>query len=360
MTDAPTTKVVSPPARGVLRAGSLVASAARAALLATALPLSSLAASAAPIELKLAFFPPERTEIYEAAIKPFVDAVNAEGKDLLTIKVYPNGALGKAVAEQPQMVLDGIADIGWVIPGQTPYRFPDNQLLEMPGLFRDTREGTLVYTRLVAAKALRGYERFVVIGAFTSDPTFIHSREPIGSLADLKGQRIRANNQIEAEALERLGAIPTVMPASRLADAIGRGALDGVALAPTALFDFRVAPMTKNHYLLGGGVAPLVLVMSRKTFDNLPQAGQALIRKYSGERAAAAWIASFGASEQRLLGKIKADPTRKVVEPSPADRETAQRVYQSLIDTWAAKSPRNGRLLKSIEADLATIRSPVR
>ncbi|MGA7971664.1 MAG: hypothetical protein WCA36_02565, partial [Pseudolabrys sp.] len=95
--------------------------------------LSPFVASAAPVELKLAFFPPEHTAIYDAAIKPFVGAVNTEGKGLLTIKVYPSGALGKAVAEQPQMVLDGVADIGWVIPGQTSYRFPDNQLLEMPG-----------------------------------------------------------------------------------------------------------------------------------------------------------------------------------------------------------------------------------
>jgi len=343
-------------ARAAAAAGLLVRPIAGATVLAV-VSLAPLAARAAPIELKLAFFPPEHTAIYEAAIKPFVDAVHFEGKGLLAIKVYPNGALGKVVAEQSQMVLDGVADIAWVIPGQTPYRFLDNQLLEMPALFRDLREGTLTYTRLIAAKALQGYENFVVIGAFTAGPGFIHSRKPLGSLAALKGQKIRANNQIEAELLGRLGAIPTVMPASRLADAIGRGAIDGAALAPTALFDFRVAPVAKNHYLLGGGVAPLVLVMSRKKFDSLPEAARALIRKHSGEWTAAAWIASFGASEQGSLDKIESDPARKVVKPSPADRAAAHQVYQSLIDAWAAKSARNRVLLKMIEADLTAIRS---
>ena len=46
-----------------------------------------------PIDLKLAFVLSEHTNIYDAAIKPFVDAVNVEGKGLRTIKVYPNGAL---------------------------------------------------------------------------------------------------------------------------------------------------------------------------------------------------------------------------------------------------------------------------
>lgn len=358
MTDAPMTDQRS--GRGFAAARSRLGCAARTGLMAAALMLPSLAASAAPVELKLAFFPSEHSAIYEAGVKPFVDAVNAEGKGLLTIKVYPGGALGKAVAEQPAMVLDGTADIAWVVPGQTPYRFPDNQLLEMPGLFHDLREGTLAYTRLIAAKALRGYADFVVIGAFTPDPSFINSRKPVGSLAALKGQKIRANNQVEAEALERLGAIPNVMPASRLADAIGQGAVDGAALAPTAVFDFRVASLAKNHYLLTGGAAPLVLVMNRKRFESLPEAAQALIRKFSGEWAAAGWIAAFGASERRSLDKLKSDPMHKVVEPSPADRAAAQRVYKSLIDAWAAKDQHNRELLKVMEADLTAIRTTAR
>jgi TRAP-type C4-dicarboxylate transport system substrate-binding protein len=48
-----------------------------------------------------------------------------------------------------------------------------------------------------------------------------------------------------------------------------------------------VEHVAKNHYLLRTGVAPLLLLMSRKTFDSLPEAAKALVRKYSGERAAA-------------------------------------------------------------------------
>ena len=48
----------------------------------------------------------------------------------------------------------------------TSDRFSDDTIIELPGLFRDMREATLVYTRLIAAGALRGYEDFFVIGAF--------------------------------------------------------------------------------------------------------------------------------------------------------------------------------------------------
>ena len=285
-----------------------------------AIMLLPVAAATEPITLKLAFFAPEQTDTFRYGVKPFVDAVNAEGKGLLEIKVYADGALGKAVAEQPGMVLEGVADIAWVVPGQTPYRFPDNELLEMPGLFRDVREGSLVYTRLVAAKALRGYEDFFVIGGYTSAPSIIHSRTPINSLAELKGKKIRTNNPMEAEALARLGAIPTIMPASQLSDALRRRAVDGAIMSPTGLIQFNAAGEATNHYLLGIGAAPLLVLMNRKKFDGLSAPAQALIRKYSGERAAAIWIESFGASEQRSLDKLRAEAGRHAVEPSLADR----------------------------------------
>ena len=112
-------------------------------------------AAADPVELKLAFFASEQSDTFRYGVKPFVDAVNAEGHGVVTIKVYPDGQLGKRIAEQAQMVVNGTADMAWVVPGQTPYRFPDNELLEMPGLFRDVREGTLVYSRLRGRRIAR-------------------------------------------------------------------------------------------------------------------------------------------------------------------------------------------------------------
>ncbi len=349
-------RIAAFPALTFAGANSRSLAAVRFSTMAAALLLSS-AAVADPIELKLAFFGSEATNTYHSGVKPFVDGVNAEGKGLVTIKVYADGGLGRVLAEQPRMVLDGTTDIAWIIPGQTPYRFPDNELIEQPGMFRSTREGTLVYTRLIAAKALRGYDDFFVIGAFTTAPSFIHSRKPVGSLAALKGQKIRANNATEAEVLERLGAWPTVMEPPKLANAIRSGAIDGVAMNPTGPFDYGVSQIATNHYLLRSGATPLTLVMNRKKFDGLPEAVRMLIRKYSGEGAAAAWIEFYGRAESERLDKTKADPARTVVEPSPADLATAQRVYRSMIDAWAAKSPHNRDLLKMVEAELATIRS---
>src|SRR3989442_4335848 len=145
----------------------------------TAFVLMPAVSAAEPIKLKLAFYTSDRTNVYQVAVQPFVDAVNAEGKGLIEIEVYFSGVLGKLQTEQPKLVLDGAADIAFVSPGVTPDLFHDNKIIELPGLFRDMREATLTYTRLVAKDLLKGYEDFFVIGAFSSELESIHYRLPV-------------------------------------------------------------------------------------------------------------------------------------------------------------------------------------
>jgi TRAP-type C4-dicarboxylate transport system substrate-binding protein len=99
-----------------------------------ALALLPTVANADPAVLKLAFFSSDRSTTYLAAVKPFVDAVNADGKGLVEIVLHSGGVLGREIAQQPQVVLNGSADIAFVVPGYSPERFPDNAAVEFVGL----------------------------------------------------------------------------------------------------------------------------------------------------------------------------------------------------------------------------------
>jgi TRAP-type C4-dicarboxylate transport system substrate-binding protein len=84
--------------------------------------LFSSAAAAEPIKLKLAFTTSDRSDLYLYAIKPFVDAVNTEANGLIKIEVYFSGVLGGS-PPQPQLVLDGVADMALIVPGQSQLGF---------------------------------------------------------------------------------------------------------------------------------------------------------------------------------------------------------------------------------------------
>jgi TRAP-type C4-dicarboxylate transport system substrate-binding protein len=322
-----------------------------------ALALLPVASAGEPIKLKLAFPTSDRASVASAGVKPFVDAVNAEAKGLVEIEVYYSGALGKSLAQQPQLVLDGVADIALVIPGMVPDRFSDNVIVELPGLYRSMREATLTYTKLVAAKALRRYDEFFVIGAYGSELQSISARPPITSLDSLKGMKIRANNPSEGTALGKLGMQPAMMQINQVSEAISSGEIDGASVSITMLFEYGIARVATYHYALPLGPAPLLLLMNRKRFESLPPQAQDIIRKYSGEWAAARFIDARLAVESQVITQLKADTRRKVVVPSPPDLERAQTVFKAIIDDFASKSDHNRELLKAARSELAKLRA---
>ena len=320
------------------------------------LALLPAASAAEPIKLKMAYFSSDRTTTYLAAIKPFVDSVNAEAADLVQIDVSLSGTLGKNPTQQLQLVLDGTADLAFVVPGYTPERFPDNEVVELPGLFKNIREATLVYTGLIAANALRGYDDLFVVGAFAAEPETIHTRLPAASLDALAGRRIRSNNPVQAAALAELGMVPVEIPINQTSSAISSGKLDGAMTGPAPLIEFGISRVVSNHYLLAVSAAPLLVVMNRKKFEALPEQAKQIIRKFSGEWAAERYIEVYHAENEASLESLKLDPHRNVVAPSPADLARANTVFRAEVDAWSATDPRHRQLLAEAEAELSKIR----
>jgi TRAP-type C4-dicarboxylate transport system substrate-binding protein len=326
---------------------------ARCALFLALLPAAS---AAEPIKLKLAFFSSDRAILYNGGVKPFVDAVNSEAKGIVEIEVFFGGALGKAPAQQPQLVRDGLADLAYIIPGYSAEQFPDNAVIELPGLFRDQQEASLAFTGMIAANALRGYEDFVVITAFTVEPHSIHTRGPVASLDDLRGLRIRANNPTEAATFEMLGMRAIVMPVNQIADALGSGTIDGAAIPPAMLAEFGVGRLATYHYMIHADAPSLALVMSRKKFDRLPAPAQDIIRKHSGGWSVARSNTFFADINAKSLEQLEADPKRHVVFPSKPDRVRIEAAFKSVIDEWVTKDARNGELLGMVRAEIGKFR----
>jgi TRAP-type transport system periplasmic protein len=328
---------------------------ARCALFSFAL-LPSMAA-AGPIELKFSFFTSDRSNIYQTTIKPFVDAVNDEGKGLIEIKVYFSGTISAVLAQQPQLVANDTADMALVVPALSADRFGDSAVMELPGIYRDTREASLVFMRLIEAGALEGYGEFFVIGAFLSGPENVNSRKPIATNEDLKGLTIRSNNEIQSAVLEKLGAIPVLLPINQATDAINRDKIDAADFPPSMLFEFGIGRVTNYHYMIQLGSVPIALVMNRSKFESLPPRAQAIIRKYSGEWMSERAAVGLHALDMQTLEQLKADPRRQVTDQSPADLESTQRIFASVVKDWAAMSPHNRQLLTTVEGEIAKLRS---
>lgn len=329
----------------------------RAFGLAAALLAFGAVAQAQPVKLKFAIFSPDKEATFLSVFKPFAEAVNKEAAGLVEIDLFPNGALGRSPVQQAQMVLDGVADLAWIIASYTPGRFQENEVFELPGIFADLREATLVFTRLVNSGKIRGYDDFFPIGLFGTAPYSLHSRTAINSIADIKGKKIRTSGAIESETIKALGAVAIGMPVTEVPEAISRGTIDGTTSHPAPLVDFGISRVTSAHYFTRLGVVPLAILMNRKKFDSLPKAAQDTIRKYSGEWTANRFNEGIGTYNASVVQQLQADPKRKVVTPSQADLDAMRPAFQAVTDAWVAKSPRNKELLGLVQAELANVRA---
>ena len=61
--------------------------------------------------------------------------------------------------------------------------------------------------------------------------------------------------------------------------------------------------------------------------------------------------------DEEIIEQMRADPKRKVVELSPAELESTQRVFASVVQDWAAMSPHNRELLTLVRSEIKTLRS---
>jgi len=123
------------------------------------------------------------------------------------IEAYPNARIGKNLPAQPQLLLDGVADIASSISGLGPGRFPTIRCSSCPACCTICREGVKLYEELVKQNGLRGYSDYTVIGAFMNPHTRLRAgAESVGR--GPQGMKCASTAPSSADR-EELGMVPS-------------------------------------------------------------------------------------------------------------------------------------------------------
>jgi TRAP-type C4-dicarboxylate transport system substrate-binding protein len=319
--------------------------------------LLSQQALAEPVTVKLSFFGPDTEVNYAKAIKPWIDAVNADPSNAVRIEAYPNGALGKSLPAQPQMILDGVADIAFVNPALVPGRFPDDQVFELPGLVANMKEGVQLFQALLKTDSLRGYSDYFVIGSLMNANAHVFSRKPVKSVGDLKGLKVRISGAVIGQTVKELGVVPVLMPPNEVVEAMGRGTVDALTTVPAAMIDFGIDRVTSYDYLIQLGTNPFAVLMNRKKFESMPKAAQDVIFKYSPGWINDIYVKNLSAFNDSVIEQFRSDKKRTVVTPSEADLKAIKAASEKVTAEWAAKDPRNAQVLAKARELLVQIRA---
>src|SRR5688572_2940113 len=219
---------------------------------------------------------------------PTVEAVKHMGKLLaeqtngrLGIRTYPNGALGNERDTIEQMKIGGL-DMMRINVTPLNNVVPETVVPALPFIFRSEDQMHAALDGPVGEEILKAMESQGMVGLafYDSGARSLYATKPVKTLADVQGMKIRVQqSDLFVAMVEALGANPTPMPYGEVYTALTTGVVDAAENNWPSYESSRHFEAAKFYNLSEHSLAPEVLVFSKKVWDALPPADQAILRQ---------------------------------------------------------------------------------
>ncbi|MCA1297331.1 type 2 periplasmic-binding domain-containing protein [Stappia indica] len=329
-----------------LKLGSLIAAAA--------LTLATPAIAEEQATLKYSSFLPATTVNNALSAKALIDKAAELSDGTLKIELYPGGSLVSGGEVQLKLVQDGVADIAEIPLPYTPGRITGLDVFELPGLTSSNSDGALASLALIEQGLIDGMDGLIPLGMLQSGPYFIHLAEPIKSLADLRGKKLRISGQMQAQIVARLGAVPVSnIPATALAENVSRSLIDGALVDTGNLYNFGVGDLLTYHVTnLPLGAFAVLFGLSEDSYEALPPKAKAAIDQLKGEWYTTELGKNMDGQTADVVARLEASDAHHFIELSESDLTKAKTVLKQVEKQWLARSDKNADILAAAHAAL--------
>jgi TRAP-type C4-dicarboxylate transport system substrate-binding protein len=288
--------------------------------------------------LRLHHFLPPMSNPHQKFLKPWAEQVEKDSGGRLKVDIFPAMQLGGTPPQLYDQAKDGVVDIVWTLPGNTPGRFPSTEAFELP--FTASRRA-LVNSRACAEFApanLANETKDVKLLAFWAhDHGLIHANKQVRTMDDLKGLKLRFPTRLAGEALKSLGATAIGMPVPQVPESLAQRVIDGCVVPWEVVPAIKVHELVKFHTEIPGSptlyTTTFFLAMNKAKYEGLPADLRDAIDKNSGaaasERAGAVWD-TMGLP---VIDMVKARGNTITVI-SADEKAKWQKATTPVIETW--------------------------
>lgn len=302
------------------------------------------AAFAQEATLRLHQMLPPQATIPAKAIEPWAQRIEEASEGRLKIELYPAMQLGGAPPQLYDQAKDGVVDIIWTVLGYTPGRFPKSEVFETPFMVTTGEATSRAFHEYVEQYAMDEFEGVKLIAVHAHGPGLFHMKDPINSLEDLNGKKVRGGSRIINEMLVSLGAEPIGMPVPAVPEALSKGVIDGTTIPWEVTTALKTSELVTNHTGFSGDhglyTQTFGLVMNLEAYNNLPDDLKAIIDAESGVEIAAEFGRAMDAGDVSGL-KVAEDLGNNIITLDPGPWQEAA---QPIIDNWIASTP-DGQML---------------
>jgi TRAP-type C4-dicarboxylate transport system substrate-binding protein len=296
---------------------------------------------------------------HDKFLAPWSRQVEAQSAGRIRIDLFPSMQLGGAPADLFDQARDGVADIVWALPCNTPGRFPKIEAFELP--FVPSRRA------LVSSKALDDYARTNLADEFRevhaisfacSDRGVLHTNRPIHTIEDIKGQRLHVQTRFAGAVLRALEAAAVPMPSAQLPLAITQHVVDGCVDPWNIVPTLRLNDLLKNHTEFADASlssTTFVLAMNKAAYDKLPRDLKTVIDNNSGLPAAGMAGAMWDLQASAVVDMVseRGDPITTLLPEAVAHwRKATEPVIEAWLKDFKEHKIDGGKLLASARASL--------
>ncbi|MEP1207710.1 MAG: TRAP transporter substrate-binding protein [Rhizobiaceae bacterium] len=308
---------------------------------ATALLSSTIAlgALAQEVTMKMHQFLPPQANVPKLILDVWADKVEKASNDRIKINHFPSMQLGGRPPELMDQAIDGVADIVWTVVGYTPGRFPRTEVFELPFMMTDAGAVSRAYWQMFDSHMKdTEFKDLKILGTWVHGPGLLHSKDPIASMDDLAGVKVRGGSRMVNKLLTKLGATPVGMPVPAVSEALSKGVISATTIPWEVTTALKVPELVKNHTEFSNKALytlTFVLAMNKAKFDSLPDDLKKVIDDNSGEEFSV--FAGTTQADADGPARAKAEAMgNNIITLSDADVAKWREASQPIYDEWIA------------------------
>ena len=313
-----------------------------AAGLLVAAPTKSMAQE---VTLKLHHFLPAQANVPKLVLDVWADKVEKDSNNRIKIQRFPSMQLGGRPPELYQQAVDGIADIVWTLPGNTPGRFPRPEVFELPFMMTNAEAVSRAYWEMHEKQMKDAdFRETKVLAVWVHGPGLFHSKRPVEKLDDLKGLKVRGPTRIITSLLGQLGATPVGMPIPQVPESLSKGVIDATVIPWEVTPALKVSELVATHTEFENEslyTTTFVLGMNKGHYEKMPADLKKVIDDNSGmELSAFAGRTQAGADPAAREIAVKRG-NKMIVVPS-AEVETWKKAAEPVVEGWVKEMDGKG------------------
>ncbi len=277
-----------------------------AGLLATVAALVLAGSASAEIVLKMNGLH-EPTHPAAMTHEYFAEKVEELTDGEIVIEVHHSRALGDAV-ESVQSIRNGTIAFFDVSASNLNQVVPKMDMLSLPYLFKNAKPLLVVPEQPDhAAEFVKELEDkgIVVLGYIDSGARSFFTQEPVRTVADLEGMKVRTMaSPVAVSMMEALGGTGVPIAWGELYNALQTGVVDGAENNHPSLVSMKFYEVSKYYTIDEHARIPDILVASKKVMDQLSPEQQTAI-KTAGKLAQAYMRGAWAVAEQTALAQLE-------------------------------------------------------